>query len=310
MAYPYAQLVTDTMEMNLKLMQSQTGQENRTLKKYVLGNATPKGGRYVSFQVRLDKHNAVGAIDPYSTFDIANNQKRTKADVAWKTYRQSIQLFEYDKIINRSGSAEQVVDMVKDEFEAAQEAFEDDMATDFFQLATTDPLGFVGTQSMISVTPTLGTYLGISRVTNSRWQNQHTTMAVLDLDTMLTAFLNCSDGSDAPDDIVTTKTVIPIYNAKLTPIQRIASDTTANAGFKDLSFMGVPVKYDNSCPTGFMYMFNSKYMKSNYVRGGRFVKDPDLKPENKWASVTNIYYIGCVYCTRPQRQGVLDTIAA
>lgn len=310
MAVPYSQIVTDTLQTHHKVLTDQIFTQNYLLDRWAKKGAKAAAGRSILEPVTYAKNPTAGAIDPYGPFPTTNNQKRTKYEFEWKVYTASIELFDFDEAINQGDPVWQINNMVKAEMENAQSSLEDDIAVDIWQAASTDPYGLVGIQSMIADTPTTGTYGGISRVTNTWWQNKTQSMTVLDLDTMYKGYLTCSDGNDSPSLCVTTKTIMPFYNAQLTPIQRISDATSGKAGFQKLYFLDLPIVFDNNCPSLHMYMINEKYIKWYYVKGLNFKMRDAVIPVNVLSSVKTIVYACMFFNSKPQRSIVFPDVAA
>ena len=121
-------------------------------------------------------------------------------------------------------------------------------------------------------------YGGLSRTTYASWKGYYLASAgALTLTKMATAYDAVETGMESPDVIVTTKSLWSTYEALLSPTVRMGysgsgypkmnafgmvgktDGFSGNAGFNVLFFRGTPVVKDESCPSGKMFLINSKY---------------------------------------------------
>ena len=125
----------------------------------------------------------------------------------------------------------------------------------------------------------VATYGGLARGTYTSWKGYYLASAgALTLNKMATAYDAVEAGMDSPDIISTTKSLWSKYEALLTPTTRnnyttsgyprmnafgmipgMAPSAGANAGFNVLFFRGTPIAKDEACPSGKMFMVNTKY---------------------------------------------------
>lgn len=78
---------------------------------------------------------------------------------------------------------------------------------------------------------------------------------------MTVAYNSTSDsGSDRVDALFSSQNVFELYESGLLPQVRYRDVKSANAGFDNLMFKGVPMFWDFDCPDGTVYGINSKYL--------------------------------------------------
>ena len=75
-------------------------------------------------------------------------------------------------------------------------------------------------------------------------------------------FLNCSDGSfDRPTAILSSQDCFEFYNARLLQVARyIDPYKTGDLSFTALEYQGMPWYQDRQCPSGRMYMLNTRHV--------------------------------------------------
>lgn len=86
------------------------------------------------------------------------------------------------------------------------------------------------------------------------------TATELSLAALTTPYNSASKGNDRPDVLFTTQALFEAYEALLLPSVRRSHKSSADAGFENLMFRGVPVFYDADCTAGEIYGINSKYL--------------------------------------------------
>lgn len=124
----------------------------------------------------------------------------------------------------------------------------------------------------------VATYGGLARGTYASWKGYYLAAAgALTLTKMATAYDSVETGMDSPDMIITTKSLWSSYEALLSPTVRMgyngsgypkmnafgmvgkADGFSGNAGFNVLFFRGTPVVKDEACPSGKMFLINSRF---------------------------------------------------
>lgn len=141
-------------------------------------------------------------------------------------------------------------------------------------------------------TGTLGTVAG---ATDTFWQATVTAsgpFATQGLTDMATATFAVSAASneDNPTIYVTNKTVFQkFWNTRL-PLERISNgDMTANAGARNLTFMGVPIAYGNYIGSGLLFGLNMNYNKLAVDTITDFITTDFIKPSRQ--TVRSAYII-------------------
>jgi hypothetical protein len=303
-ALTYSQLVTQTIQIHLKTLRDNFHTHNRVLERIMKKKEVQAGGRSILQPIKYAALTNAGSFDPYATYPITNNEKVTNAEFEWASYQASIQLFGYDIAVNQAGP-QQILNMIKEEFMSAEESLADAVATDLFTGTAAPTL--VGLQTAIDSTSTYG---GVAVADAAVWAAQESAMATLDLTTMGTYMRLASDNKDEPNLIITTKTVVGLYEKQLTPIQIIANSVTGDSGFQMLKFHGADIYYDNNCPAGEMYMLNENYIRYKVMKGVDMTLREKVIPDNQWSQVQTILYMPVFWIDQRRRHAKLTGITA
>ena len=115
---------------------------------------------------------------------------------------------------------------------------------------------------------------------------------------MRTKYNDLSFGSNKPDLIITTQTVFEYYEKAMQPQERFIDTRTADAGFQNLTFKGVPVVFDRDCTSGVMYFLNSSYLNWVVHRDADISVGPFVTPNNQDVSTAQILFQGNMTTTR------------
>ena len=236
----------------------------------------------------------------------------TKSKYNWKQLGGTVTIS--GKEARQNSGANQIINLLKAKVDQLEKTMAQTLGAGMFLTTGTD------SNTIIQSIPTIvasGTYTvgGLAHATYSWWQSQTGTAASFaanGLAEMRNIFNDCSlqDQSDTPNIIITTQAVYEYYEGVLQPQERFQDKTTADGGFQNLLFKGVPLTWDSYCTASKMYFLNTKYLDL-YVH-----KDADMKfgefqePENQDAKVAKCIWMGELTSSNVQKQGVMTVTAA
>jgi hypothetical protein len=262
------------------------------------------------------KNETVTSLDKGDTISISDTKFLTVAQYEWKFVAGSIVRYYTDDAKNKSKQQHLSLANAKvDNLERSMvDKFETFMFADGTGNGSKDPEGL---GNIVSATPTTGTVGNINVATYSWWRNKQKTAtgaaSVYLLSDMRTLFNDCSLGqaTDLPDMIVTTQTVMELYEDEVMEQKQIVNNTsTGDPMFISASFKGVPIVWSSQCTSGYLYMLNSKYLGLNV--------DPDINMTmTEWKTIPNqldrvaqIIWKGNLIASRRASLGVLTGISA
>lgn len=263
------------------------------------------GGAKILEPLMYVKNSTAGSYDGYDTLDTTPQTIATNAEFKWKQYSVSVSISGKEEIQNSGEAA--AINLIKARFDNASSSLVEDMNEDLYGDGTgnlskaIDGLGIMVESS--------GTYGNIDRSDsdNTWWQAyEENTSASLTLDYMRTALMTSSKGgTDKADLIVTTQTLIEAYMALVEPHLRLTNTKLADSGFMNYEFHGIPIVWDEQCPSGVMYFLNTKYFKLRYHPSANFKTTEFRVPTNQDAKVAFILWKGNLTCSNCKRQGKL-----
>ena len=240
--------------------------------------------------------------DTLSTSDVDNI---SAASYDWKSLFAGVTVTEEDELKNSGDAA--ALSLLKSKMQIAEKTLRDDLGTGLFSDGS-DAKSIVGLRDIVAVDQTVG---GISQSTNSWWQGQvDSTTTTTSISAMNTIFQDATVDNEAPNFIVTTRSLFNSYYALLQPQQRFQDAETAKGGFQNLMFNGVPVVHDSHCPSSNMFMLNLDHLHLFYHPKRNMAFEPFQKPINQQVKVSRILWMGAFGSSNNRYHGRLSALSA
>jgi len=227
----------------------------------------------------------------YLGADVLNNTQTnslTQVEYKWQNAYEPIQITRDEERAN-SGQAHKILPLVATKTLLSEKAIDKRI-----EQALSTPVG--AANNLIDLESLVGSnQLGsIDGQTDTFWQSTVTGsggFATQGLSDMTTAFyaVSASSSEDSPTQILTTKSIFQKYEQTRLPLERISNgDMSANAGFRNLTFKGVPVIYGNFVASGLMFLLNMNYIQWNVDSATDFVTTEFITPTNQTTKVAYI----------------------
>jgi hypothetical protein len=182
---------------------------------------------------------------------------------------------------------------------------------------------FGGLRLLVADDPSTGVVGNIDASAQPWWQNQadvNTTAAIAadNIQSRMNAMsLATTRGTDQTNLIVADSDYFTAYWESLQANMRFANAKMADAGFRTLEFLGVPVVYDAQCATdlpdagdGRMYFLNTNYLRFQKAPERWFTTEEARKVENADYDVIPNWTMGNMTTNARFLQGVLVTNVA
>lgn len=271
--------------------------------------------RYIDGGERITEHlvkskNATAAFySMYDTLNITPQTPFTSALFEWKEAAVSVAIARKEE--RQNSGKHRILPLLQSRIDNARMSITDLLAEALYETSQVTKK-IESLDILVDATSTVG---GIDRSANSYFQSTVTasgSFAAQGMSDMRTLFntISSSAGKDSPDFIITTQSVYEYYEAALQPQERFADAAMADGGFQSLRFKSAPVVYDGYVPSGYLYMFNSKYLNLNIDTESDFVVSPFVKPTNQSSRVAQILFMGNTTINNPRRCGKLTGITA
>jgi hypothetical protein len=275
------------------------------LTKWLMNNGRKKpasGGDFLLEPLLYGKNLTVGSYDAYDPIDTSPQTGITAAQFNWKLLAGSVTFSRVEALKNNS--KEKVIDLLDQKVTQLEESLRDEFNTEAFSDGTGNSgKDVTGLQAVIAAT---GTFGGISRSTYSWWQAQRQdTAEVLAESRMRSMFYNCSKNLTKPGLILTTQTLYEKYESLVQPNLRVTNTKMADLGFQNIEYKGVPMVYDDSCPSGWMMFLNDKYLRLRVHPDADFKVTDKKEPSNQLVFTQQVYWLGNLTVNNSRFQGAL-----
>jgi hypothetical protein len=227
----------------------------------------------------------------YLGADVLNNAQGnyvTQCEYKWQNIYEPI-VITRDEERQNSGAAHKIVDLVASKTMSSEKAIAKRV-----EQALSTPVSGAGNLVDLETLVNTGTLGSVAGGTYSFWQSTVTasgafaTQGLADM-TTATYAVSSAANEDNPTMYLTNKTIFQKFEATRLPLERIQNgDMSANAGFKNLTFKGVPVVYGNYIGSGLLFGLNMNYIDWNVDSATDFVTTEFLKPTNQTVKVAYI----------------------
>lgn len=273
----YSRTLTDNV-YNLNVLLAQANKRKRLI----------NGGVSVVYPLIKSDQNAGGFYSGSGLLNTLQNDTETLVEYRWQNVYEPIQLNRDEERIN-SGDEHKIIDLVAEKIQRSELAIakrvEQALST------TVASAGYLMDLETLVNTGTFGTIAG---GTDTFWQATVTasgSFAAQGLSDMTTGHyaVASAETTDTPNLYITNKTIFQYFEQTRTPLERVQNgNLSANAGFTNLTFKGVPVTYGNYIGSGLLFGLNMNYIDYNVDTETDFAMTPFLMPVNQTAKVAFI----------------------
>lgn len=274
-----------------------------------------KGGRII----REDLLYGTNTAEFYSGYDVLSTSAVDSVTAAFYNWRYAavpITINQQEEQQNRR--REDAVSLLLAKTEQSMLSLRDQINASLF--SSQSGKSCLGLQDLVA--DSSGTTLaGINSSNETWWENKRDTTST-DFDSvsnniyagpalMGTLFNNSSEGNETPNYLVSTLTFYGEYEKILesTGYTRFqANQGTPGLNAQNATFRGIPFTYDRDCPSGHLYMLNTRYLKLKIMEGQNFAKSPFRHNTNQLARVAFITVGLNLITNNRRRQGVLTAL--
>lgn len=248
----------------------------------------------------------------YLGADVLNNTQGntlTQVEYKWQNVYEPI-VITRDEERSNSGDAHKILKLVGTKMMLSEKAIYKRM-----ERALSMPVAAANNLNDLETICDTGTLGSIAGATDTFWQATETAsgaFATQGLSDMTTGFYAVSGSSsdENPTHILTNKTIFKKYEDTRLPLERISNgDLSANAGFRNLTFKGVPIVYGNEIGSGLMFMLNMNFIKLYVDTMTDFITTDFITPSNQTVRVSYIIWRGAFGTNNRRRQLKLTGIS-
>lgn len=220
------------------------------------------GGTELQFPIRYRKLARADAVGSDQKVTFETKATRTAGLVEWTYYNVDAMITWAERVKN-SGK-QMIVNLLADKAEEMLQDMQDRFSTDLY---TTNPNG-LGFTSLAVIVDAADDYAGIAVSDAAAWastEDTTTTELVLYAANSLSYMINqATFGKWGPDLHLTTRDLASKFESLVEPQKRYTDKSMADAGFKNVTFHGVPVIGDVFCTSGDWYGLCMKVFELRY----------------------------------------------
>jgi hypothetical protein len=280
------------------------------LTKFLMANGRKKpcsGGDFLVEPLLYGKNTTVNSYDGYDPIDTTPQTGITAAQFNWKLLAGSVTFSRVEALKNNS--KEKIIDLLEQKVTQLEESLRDEFNIEAFSDGTGNSgKDVTGLQAIID---TDNTFAGINRTTYTWWAaKREDTAEALNEPRMRTMFYDCSKNLTKPAIIITTQALFEKYISLVQPSLRLPNTKMADLGFQNVEYMGVPVVFDEACPSGWMMFLNDKYLRLRVHPEADFKVTEKKEPANQLVFTQQVYWLGNLTVNNSRFQGALTAKTA
>ena len=265
------------------------------------------GGNSIVEILLREKQDDGGFYKGADTLNTSQGNYFTQCEFKWQNVYEPIVLHR-DEERQNAGSQHKLIDLQMSKTQSSEFAIADRLEQ-ALSVPTANSGNLIDLDTMVD-TGTLGSIAG---GTYTFWQATETTsgaFATQGLTDMTTATYAVSSASqkDSPDWYLTNKTVYQKFGNTRLAHERIQNVLEANAGFKNYTFMGIPLTYGNYIGSGKLYGLNMRYINLTVDTATDFAVTPFQAPVNQTIKVAYILFRGNLTTNNRRRHFKLKSI--
>lgn len=261
-----------------------------------------------------------GTYQRYSGMDLLNISQSDVISAAEYNWRQiALNVVSTGLELRQNNGPQRIANLAKTRIKNAIHTFANSFSSDMYSDGTL-PNQITGLQAMVSDLGT-GTIGGIDSATFTFWMNKvqlasapiqgggaivASGVAGIMESLFLPLFMALTRGADKPNLIVMSDDYFTFYESGLVSIKRYVDEKSADGGFMELSYKGVPVFFDGASgmPTAHAYFLNDNYLELVEHSDANLTVLDEAKPINQDGVVVPIIWMGNMVCSNRSLQGV------
>jgi hypothetical protein len=314
----FTEIVSTTFRNHGKEIADNVSLHNALYRKMKAGGRTrtESGGYSVVEPLEYAENGTYQRYSGLDVLNIAQSDVITAAEFPWRQIALNVVSTGYELRVN--AGPERIKNLAKARIQNAIHTFANNFSADMYSDGTL-PNQILGLQAMVSDAGT-GTIGGINSSTWSFWQNVVqsaaaplqggagiTPSATTIQSLMLPLFIRLTRNVDKPNLIVASDDYFTFYEESLTDQKRYINKDSADGGFMELSYKGVPVFFDgvSGMAASRMYFLNTKYLGLCVHRDANMTVLDERQPVNQDGAVVPILWMGNMTCSNRSLQGIL-----
>lgn len=268
------------------------------------------GGAIIAQPILVDFDDAGGSYAGADVWNIDSNEVISAYELRWKNEEQPVTITGDDRLAN--SGREQSVNLLKARQDTALMRMMDRVSGQIFGDGSgNDTKDIDGLAAAVNDAAGFQQYLNIDRLANPWWAAQTFKPAVataLSAGNMGQVFSATRTDTEVPSVLVTTKATYNLFEALVTPGERLVDDFVGNLGFDNIAFKGKPLVEDSHCPAGTLYMLNLDHVRLVVHKDRNFTFRDFTEPVDQDAQVGHWLLRTNLEVRKPSANGLMTNI--
>lgn len=305
----FTEIVTTTFRNHGSEITDNVSNHNAFYRRLKKNGRTRKesGGYSIVMPLEYAENGTYQRFSGFDTLNIAQSDVFSAAEFPWRMIAINVVNAGWELRVNNG--PQQIANLAKKRIRNAISSFANNFSFDLYSDGTL-PNQINGTQALIADSG-LGTVGGIDSSVWPFWQNQVLSGVALTAanieSRMLSLFISLTRGADKPSLILASDDFFSLYEQSQVAMKRYVNRESADGGFMELDYKGVPVIFDGSSGMvgSRMYFVNDKYFELVVHSQANLTPLDEARPYNQDAAVIPMIWQGNACVSNRRLQGVL-----
>jgi len=313
----FTEIVSTTMRNHRKEIVDTVSNHNAFYRKMKKGGRTREetGGYSIVTPLEYAQNGTYQRYDGFDTLNVSQSDVISAAETPWRQI--AIHVVASGKEMRMNAGPERIAKLAKAKMQNAMHTFANNFSMDLYSDGSL-PNQISGLQAWVPDSGQ-GTIGGIDSSLWAFWQSKvqsaaaplqggaaitpgPTTMRSM----MLPLHIALTRNADKPNMIIASDDWFTFYEDGLVQNMRYVKQESADGGFMELEYKGIPVFFDGSSgmPAAHMYFLNTNYMELVVHADANLTVMDEAKPYNQDGVVIPAIWMGNLVCSHRGLQGV------
>lgn len=247
------------------------------------GKVMLDGGASIILPLEVARNSTAKFYDGYDLLDVTAQDNHTAAQFKWKQAAASVSISGREANIQNRGEAA-LMNLLNMKQKNAERSLRDIINQKLHGAANSTK----EIQSLVTLIDATSTIGDINSTANTYWQAAIKTGGVFSAQGVAdwrNEYNTLKNRQGNPDMLITTQTVFESYEATMAPQIRYTDLSNGDVKFRDLSFAGAKVRFDDQCASGVTYFLDSDSLTLFIAENVNFIYNDFVRPPDQDAKV-------------------------
>lgn len=313
----FTEIVTTTLRNHPAEIVDNVSLHNALYRKFKQGGRTrtESGGYSIVSNLEYAQNGTYQRFSGFDKLNISQSDVFTAAEFQWRNIAMNV--VSSGTELRMNAGVQRIANLAKARIRNAIHSFANNFSADMYGDGTL-PNQISGLQALVSDAGT-GTVGGIDSSVWPFWKNviqsaaaplqgggAITPSAATMESLMLPLHMRLTRGADKPNMIVMSDDYFVFYETSQTSLKQYVNSKSADGGFLELSYKGVPVFFDgvSGMPASHMYFLNTNYLELVVHSEANMTPMDQVSPIDQDAVIVPMIWMGNMVTSNRSLQGV------